>query len=81
MIRGVDLFGREAISPNEKQIVKVANKTASDLFKRRFSPDLRDNWDVDVKELTLEIVEHDVIEAIAKGCPEGVTKYAKRLSI
>jgi uncharacterized protein YeaO (DUF488 family) len=80
MIRGVDLFGREAISPNEKQILKAANKTASDMFKRRYSPDLRDNWDVDVKDLTLEIVEHDVIEAITKMKDSG-RNYAKRLSI
>lgn len=80
MIRGIDLFGREAVSPNERLIVKTANKTASDLFKRRFSPDLRDNWDIDVKDLTLEDVERDVVEAITKGFPDGVRKYAKILS-
>ena|SRR3990167_4539755 len=75
MIRGYDLFERDAISPNEKLIVKMANKTAGDMFKRRFSPDLRDNWDINVKELTLEDVERDVIEAITKGFPEGVNKH------
>ncbi len=77
MIRGADLFGREEISPNEKLIVKTANKTANDLFKKRFSPDLRDNWDINVKDLTLDDVERDVIEAITTGFPEGVKKYAK----
>jgi hypothetical protein len=77
MITGVDLFGREAISPNEKLIVKTANKTASDMFKRRYSPDLRENWDVDVKVLTLEDVERDVIEAITKMKDSG-RHYAKK---
>jgi len=71
MIRGNDLFGRDAISPNEKQIVKAANKTAADLFKRRYSPGLQENWDVDVKHLTLEYVERDVIEAILQADKKG----------
>jgi len=71
MIRGYDLFGREAISPNEKKIVKAANKTAVNLFKRRYSPDLRENWDIDVKELTLHDVERDVVEAILKADAQG----------
>ena len=79
MIRGSDLFGREAISPNEKLIVKTANKTANDLFKRRYSPDLRDNWDVDVKELTLEIVEQDVVNAILEKFKDGGREYAKKI--
>jgi hypothetical protein len=78
MIRGIDLFGRSEISPNEKNILKAANKTATDLFKKRFSPGLKDNWDIDVRELTLSYVERDVIEAIAKGCPDGVRNYAKK---
>lgn len=79
MIRGIDLFGRDAISPNEKQILKSANKTAGDLFSRRYSPELRDNWDIDVRELTLNDVERDVIEAIKKLKDEG-RHYAKALS-
>ncbi len=75
MIRGNDLFGRAEISPNEKKILKAANKTASDMFKRRYSPELRDNWDINVKDLTLEDVERDVVEAITKGFPEGVNKH------
>jgi ribosomal protein S2 len=78
MIRGLDLFGREAVSPNEKLIIKSANKTASDMFKRRFSPGLRENWDKDVKDLTLEDVERDVIEAITKLKDEG-RQYAKKI--
>lgn len=78
MIRGNDLFGREAMSPNEKLIIKTANKTANDLFKRRYSPDLKDNWDIDVRELTLEHVERDVVEAITKGYPEGVHKHGRK---
>lgn len=66
MIKDVDLFGREAISTNEKLIVKTANKTALSLFRRRFSPELKSNWDIDVRSLTLENVERDVIEAITK---------------
>ena len=77
MIRGIDLFGREAVSPNEKQILKAANKTASDLFKRRYSPELRQNWDIDVKVLTLDDVERDVVEAIKKLKDEG-RHYAKK---
>lgn len=78
MIRGTDLFGRDAISPNEKHIVKAANKTASDMFKKRFSPGLKDNWDVDVRDLTLEYVERDVIEAIKK-LPDSGRNYAKKV--
>ena len=77
MITGQHLFGRDAISPNEKKIVKAANKTASDMFKKRFSPALRDNWDVDVKNLTLEVVEMNVIEAITKLDKNG-RSYAKK---
>lgn len=77
MIRGVDLFGRNEISPNERLIVKTANKTASDLYKKRFSPGLRENWDKDVRHLTLEDVERDVIEAIKKLKDEG-RHYAKK---
>lgn len=79
MIRGNDLFGREAISPNEKKMVKAANKTAVNLFKNRFSPTLRDNWDIAVTDLTLEDVEKDVIESILKGFMKGVKGYASRL--
>lgn len=78
MIRGIDLFGRAEISPNEKLIVQTANKTASDMFNRRFSPDLRDNWDINVEHLTLEDVERDVIEAITKMNGSG-RKYAKTI--
>lgn len=78
MIRGIDLFGRDAISPNEKLILKTANKTASDLFKRRFSPGLKENWDIDVRDLTLEDVERDVIEAVTKLKNEG-RDYAKKI--
>lgn len=77
MIRGNDLFGREAISPNEKQIVKAANKTAADLFRRRYSPGLQENWDVDVKDLTLEYVERDVVEAILKADETGGRKLCR----
>lgn len=78
MIRGIDLFGREEISPNEKHVIKSANKTALDLFRKRFSPGLRDNWDIDVKQLTLQDVERDVIEAIKKLKNEG-RNYAKKI--
>lgn len=78
MIRGIDLFGRDAVSPNEKHILKSANKTARDMFSRRFSPELRNNWDIDVKSLTLEDVEKDVIEAIKKLKDEG-RHYAKKV--
>lgn len=78
MIRGIDLFERNEISPNEKHILKAANKTASDLFKKRFSPVLKDNWDIDVRELTLADVERDVIEAIKKLKDEG-RQYAKKI--
>lgn len=71
MIRGNDLFGREAISPKEKKILKAANKAAGDLFKRRFSPALRENWDIKVEELTLYDVEQNVIEAILGADEKG----------
>lgn len=80
MITGVDLFGRESMSPNERLIVKTANKTALDMFTRRFSPDLKDNWDIDVRDLTIEDVERDVIEAIKKLKNEG-RSYVKKLSL
>lgn len=64
MILGIDLFGREAISPNEKKMLKSANKTASSLFARRFSPDLYDQWGVDPKQLTLDQVEKTVVKLI-----------------
>lgn len=80
MIRGIDLFGREAISPDEKLIVKTANKTAQDMFERRYSPGLRENWDIEVDLLTLENVESDVVEAITKMKKEG-REYVKRLSV
>ncbi len=78
MIRGRHLFGRDAITRNEKRILKAANKTAADMFSRRYSPELRDNWDIDVKELTLEDVENDVITAIKKGFPAGVNKNGSK---
>lgn len=78
MIRGRDLFDRDALSPNERHILKAANKTASDMFKRRYSPELRNNWDIDVKELTLDDVERDVVIAIKKGFPEGVNKNGSK---
>ena len=79
MIRGTDLFGREAISPDEKLIVKTANKTASDLFRKRFSPDLRDNWDINVKDLTLENVESEVIQGIHR-LKQGGRTFAKNIT-
>ena len=79
MIRPQQLFNRDAISPNEKLIVKTANKTAQDLFKRRFSPGLCENWDKNVKELTLEDVELDVIQAILNKYPKGGIEYAKKI--
>lgn len=79
MIRGIDLFGREAISPSEKKIVKIANKTARDLFARRFSPDLKDNWDVDVRELTIEHVELDVTNSILSTDETGGKKIWRHL--
>lgn len=78
MIRGIDLFGREEVSPNERQIVKAANKTATDLFRKRFSPKLRDNWDIDIKDLTLEDVEREVILAVKKLKDNG-RHYAKTI--
>lgn len=78
MIRDVDLFGREAVSPNERQIIKSANKTAQSMYSRRFSPELRDNWDINVRDLTIEDVERDVIEAIKKLKNEG-RHYAKKI--
>jgi hypothetical protein len=78
MIRGIDLFGRDAISPKEKKIVKAANKTASDMFTRRYSPALKENWDIDVKDLTLEYVEQNVIEAILKLDKSG-RLHAKKI--
>lgn len=79
MIRDIDLFGREAISPNEKLVVKTANKTARDMFEKRYSPGLRDNWDIDVKELTLNHVERDVLKAILSKYPGGGKEYAKKI--
>jgi hypothetical protein len=67
MIRGIDLFGREAISPNEKKMLKSANKTAENLYSKRFSPDLKDNWGKDVRDLTIDDVEFHIIESIKKG--------------
>jgi len=79
MIKGSDLFDRDAISPHEKLIVKTANKTASDLFKKRYSPHLRDHWCVDVKDLTLEQVEYEVIQGILK-LEEGGRTLAKKIT-
>lgn len=79
MIRGFDLFGREAISPNERSILKAANKTALNLYKKRFSPHLRDNWDIPVNDLTLEDVENDVIASILAQDPTGGRYYAKEI--
>lgn len=70
----MDLFGRDALSPNEKMIIKMANKTAIDLFKKRFSPYLRDNWDVNVKDVTIEEVEKSVVLALSA---QGVIENAK----
>lgn len=71
MIRGMDLFGREAISPYEKNALKAANSTAKTLFRDRFSPKLVNEWDKPVQELTLEDVEKDVLKAILEKYPKG----------
>ena len=76
MIRGIDLFGREAISPNEKKILKSANKTAHVLFSWRFSPLLQEELDKEANDVTLEDVEKIVIIAIKKA--NGDKRYGAK---
>lgn len=78
MIRGHDLFDREAISPNEHKILKSANKTAQALYAKRYSPDVRDQWGKDVRDLTIEDVEYHVINSIKIGNGEG-KRYAAKI--
>lgn len=78
MITGIDLFGRMAISPNEKDILKAANQTADDMFKNRFDEHLSKNWDMDVKDVKIDHVEKCVVDAIKMLRNEG-RDYAKRV--
>jgi hypothetical protein len=64
MIQAYQLFARDAYAPSEKKILKAANKTARDMFRKRYSPELRDHWDLPVDEVTLDLVEKGVIESI-----------------
>lgn len=64
MITAFNLFGSPDITDRERRILQCANKAAKTLFKDRYKPDLKDNWDMDVSLLTLEDVERDVIKAI-----------------
>ncbi|MHB1222414.1 MAG: hypothetical protein ACYC0J_10500, partial [Gammaproteobacteria bacterium] len=64
MIRGRHLFGRDAISPREKEIVRCANVTAEKMFSKRFEEPLKDNWDIPVEQITRELVEADVVKAV-----------------
>lgn len=64
MIRGFDMYGRDAISPREKKELSAANKTARKLFQMRNKPSLAKRWDKPVSDLTLRDVELILLEAI-----------------
>lgn len=66
MIRGFDMYGREAISPREKKELSAANKAAQKLFQMRNKPSIAKRWDKPVNDLTLRDVELIVLEAIHK---------------
>lgn len=64
MIHAYQLFARDAYAPSEKKILKAANKTARDMWRRRYSEQFKDHWDMPVEQVTLEVVERGVIESI-----------------
>lgn len=66
MIRGRDVFGRDAISPHEKKTLKAANRAARNLFKIKNTPALRESWGVRTEDVTLELAEAVVVEAVKK---------------
>lgn len=64
MIFGRLLFDRDAISKDEHNIVRAANKTALNMYRNRYDEKLRYDWDVPVDDVTLKFVEDAVIESI-----------------
>lgn len=66
MIRGYDLYARDAISPREKKELAAANKAASKLFNIRAEPSFAERWGKPVNEITRRDVELVVIEAYHK---------------
>lgn len=78
MIRGLDLFGREPVSPNEKKILKSANKTAQTLYSKRSSIHLRDHWGKEVSDITMQDVEDMVVCVIKEENTYG-TQYGKKI--
>ena len=73
MIHAYQLFGRDAYSPSEKRILRAAQKTARDMWRKRYSADYRDQWDVPIDKVTLEVIEKAVIESILKKYEIGGT--------
>lgn len=71
MIRGRHIFGRDAISPHEKEMVRCANQTAANMFKKRYESPLKENWDIPVDQLTRAHVEADVVQAVKQKYRKG----------